>query len=85
MPMPLEMMGQGIPQAQIAKDALARQNGFPSYDAMILFQANKERQLNPAANVQAPLPVSPKAQEVGSSWGIAPLYQYLANALAGKH
>ena len=83
MPMPLEMMGQGIPQAQMAKDALAKQNGFPSYDAMILFQANKERQVNPQANVQAPLPVSPRAQQVGQSWGVAPLFDYLAKALAG--
>jgi hypothetical protein len=64
-----------------AKEKLAKDNGFPSYDAMLLFEQNRSRRVG-ASTTPAPVKAAPVAKPAAS--GFSNVLKMISDGLQGK-
>lgn len=71
------------------QEAMARQNGFPSYDAMLVWaqQRNIKRDVQTISGAGAPPSQAPAVPAQGSDpryQGVAGMFRYIGDALKGR-
>lgn len=80
-----------MPMSAEQRQAMARQAGFPSYEAMLAWENQRQNKrggsvlVKGAAPVRAERPVPEKVREDAPSWHPASIFNYITSALRGAN